>query len=344
MVSAELIATRQFRLTNSTIPNPAPGEIQVLVKAVGICGSDLHYYFEGGIGDTPCVYPMVLGHEPAGEVLRTGDGVTGWTAGSHAVLEPAIFCYHCEFCRTGHHNVCSHLRFLSQPSDPGFFREVVNLPAANVLPLPRHLSFSEGALAEPLAIALHSLKFALPAPGDTVAVFGAGPIGLMTVAALRLSGVARVWAVEPVAHRREMALHMGADAVIDPQSEDVTRRIRQDTGQRGVDIAIDCATKNGTMNLCLRITRNAGRVVYTGIPSEPAVALEFHEVRRKELALYAVRRSNHETEMALRILAERPAFFAPLLTHHVTLDRIAYGFELLENYSEGVGKVTVTPS
>lgn len=344
MITAQLAGQRQFRLLEQPVLDPAPGEIQVRVKAVGICGSDLHYYFEGGIGDTPCVYPMVLGHEPSGEILRTGTGVTGWSPGDRAILEPAVYCYHCEFCLTGHHNVCANLRFFSTPSDPGFFREVMNLPAGNVLPLPANLSFEQGSLAEPLAIALHSMKFAQPAPGDSVVVFGAGPIGLLTVAVLRLSGVGRIWVVEPVPHRRELALAMGADAALDPKAVDVARQIKADTGQRGVDTAIDCATKDGTMNLCLRVARHAGKVVYTGIPSELVVPMEFHEIRRKELTLYTVRRSNHETEMAVRLLAAEPHRFAPVLTHRRTIEQISEAFDMLEHYGDHSAKVTISPA
>src|SRR5271165_5240339 len=140
MIVAELANQHEFRLLDSpTISDPGPGEIQVAVKSVGICGSDLHYFNEGGIGDARNVYPMVLGHEPAGVVTKTGPGVSGWSKGDSAVLEPAVYCYHCEFCMTGHHNVCNNLRFLSTPGDPGFFREFVNLPAHNLLPLPRNL-------------------------------------------------------------------------------------------------------------------------------------------------------------------------------------------------------------
>ncbi|HEX3876324.1 MAG TPA: alcohol dehydrogenase catalytic domain-containing protein, partial [Bryobacteraceae bacterium] len=136
MIAAELTGVRQFRLAEFPDQPPAPGEVQVRVEAVGICGSDVHYYSEGGIGDTPCVYPMVIGHEPAGTVVKCGEGVTGWSAGDRAALEPALYCYHCEFCRTGHHNVCANIQFLSTPRLPGFFREFVNLPVANLLPLP----------------------------------------------------------------------------------------------------------------------------------------------------------------------------------------------------------------
>ena len=309
---------------------------------MGICGSDFHYFSEGGIGDTPSVYPMVLGHEPAGVVVSAGAGVSGWSKGDAAVLEPAIYCYHCEFCMTGHHNVCSDMRFLSTPGDPGFFRERVNLPAHNLLPLPRGLDLREGTLVEPLAIILHSLQFAAVKPGETALVFGAGPIGLLTIAGLKLAGASRVWAVEPVAERRAMARQMGADAVIDPAEADPVKQVLSDTGKRGVDVTLDCATKQDTITQSLQATRSAGRVVITGIPSEEFPKLAFHVMRRKELTLYTVRRSNRDSEMALRLLAEFPQRFAPVLTHTRELSDIQKVFEQCERYEDGIGKFVLT--
>ncbi len=338
---AELVQPHSFRLVEQELPDPLPGEVQARVEAVGICGSDLHNFSEGSVGDMPSEYPMVLGHEPSGVVVRAGAGVTGWSPGDPALLEPAIYCYHCEFCRSGRHNVCANLRFMSQPKDPGFFRERVNLPAASLLPLPQGLSFAEGTLFEPLAVVLHSLQFASVRPGDTAAVFGAGPIGLLTVAALRLSGAGRIWAVEPVAHRRDMALGAGATAAIDPAAVDPVREILADTGTRGVDLAIDCAAKGNSINQCLRVTRNAGRVVVTGIPPEARVTLDFHVMRRKELAFYNVRRSNHESEAAVALLREKPALFGPLVTHVEPIERIEETFFLVERYGDGVGKAVI---
>ncbi|MBZ5727211.1 MAG: alcohol dehydrogenase catalytic domain-containing protein, partial [Acidobacteriia bacterium] len=305
MQVAELIATREFRLAQQEIDDPAPGYVQVRVHAVGICGSDLHSYAEGGVGDTPCQYPMVLGHEPAGTVVKAGAGVAGWSPGDRAALEPALYCYHCEFCRSGQHNLCANIRFLSTPGNAGFFRELVNLPAANLLAIPRQISLELASMVEPLAVALHSMKFAALQSGETAAVFGAGPIGLLTVACLKLAGAGRIWAVEPVAHRRGMARLMGADAGIDPGEIDAAAQIRSDTGHRGVDCAIDCAARPGTTNQAIRAARNGGRVVLTGIHSEARVPFEVSPMRRKELALYNVRRSNHESEAALDLLVNR---------------------------------------
>ncbi len=227
------------------------------------------------------------------------------------------------------------------PGDPGFLREYVNLPVQNLLPLPSVVPMESGTLFEPLAVALHSMKFAALQPGDRVAVFGAGPIGLLTIAVLHLSGAGRIWAVEPVAARRELALRTGADVAIDPGLADPVREILHDTKGRGVDVAIDCAAHEGSMNSCIGVTRNAGRVVVTGIPNEVTVDLDFHTMRRKELALLNVRRSNHESETALELLRDRIALFAPIVTHEFPLADVDKAFATVEGYADGVAKAIV---
>jgi L-iditol 2-dehydrogenase len=338
---AELSGLRHFQLVEAVLGDPPPGQVQVRIDAVGICGSDLHSYAEGGVGDTVCQYPMVLGHEPAGVVMRTGAGVTGWSAGDHAAFEPAIYCYHCEFCATGHHNVCANIRFMSMPGDPGFFRDYANIPVGNLVAIPPGLSARDATIIEPLGVVLHSMQFVALRPSETAAVFGAGPIGLMTVICLKLAGAGRVWAIEPVAARRELARQAGADAVLDPGAVDPSREILRDTGGRGVDVAIDCAAIAGSTNHCLHATRNAGRVVITGIPVEREVPLEFSPMRRKELAVYTVRRSNHETEAARDLLAANLSRFAALITHSLPLESIAAAFHQLEQRADGVGKLVI---
>jgi L-iditol 2-dehydrogenase len=338
---AELIAPQAFRLTELPIEAPGLGEVQVRVEAVGVCGSDLHAYTEGAVGSTPNIYPMVLGHEPAGVIVKTGAGVSGLAAGDRGALEPALYCYHCEFCLTGHHNVCANIRFLSNPGHPGFFRELVNLPAANFRPIPSTMPFGAATLAEPLAIAVHSLRLASIRPGETVAVIGAGPIGLMTIAALRAVGAGKIWAVEPLPHRRELALAMGADAALEP--EEAIEEILHATGQRGVDCAIDCAAGEGTTNQAIQLARNAGRVAITGIHSARNVAMDGSAMRRKELTIFNVRRSNHETDEALELLRDNAAGFAPVLTHTRSIDRIGEAFTIASEYRDGVGKMIVQP-
>jgi L-iditol 2-dehydrogenase len=341
MRTAELVAPLTFRLAEMPIDDPAPGEVQARVGAVGICGSDLHAYCEGAVGGTPNVYPMVLGHEPAGTIVKVGPGVGSVAPGDRGMLEPALYCYHCEFCRRGQHNVCANIRFLSNPHHPGFLRELVNLPAANFLPIPPGMSLDRATLVEPLAVAMHSLRLASVGPGETVAVFGAGPIGLLTVAALRAARVGRILVVEPLAHRRELARMAGADVTLEPG--DAVEEVFRATGRRGVDCAIDCAAKERTTAQVVEVARAAGRVVLTGIHSTPFVAIDGSAMRRKELTIFNVRRSNHESHAALELLVAHPDWFAPMLTHARGLDRIDEAFDIACGYRDGVGKMVVRP-
>ena len=341
MKAAELVQPGRIRLADHTIPDPGPGELQVKVAAVGICGSDVLSFSSGEIGGVECRYPQVLGHEATGVVVRAGSGVTGWAAGDRAALEPALYCYHCEFCRAGRYNICSQIRFQSSAGEPGFLREFVNLPAENLCALPPTLGLEEGTLFEPLAVVLHALKMVRLEAMETACVFGAGPIGLLTIAVLKLSGAGRVWAVDPVAHRREMARKAGADAVVDPGAVDAAREVLHDTGGRGVDVTIDCANRQRSLTECAEATRNGGRLVLTGIPHQLETPLNWHIARRKELVIYNVRRSNGESQTALQMLAAHPDRFRPIITHAMPLDQVQSAFEMLREYADGAGKAVV---
>ena len=343
MQVAELTGVRNFRVTDRPLAEPGPGELQVKVTAIGICGSDMHNYVEGGIGGAPCQFPMVLGHEPSGVVTKLGPGVTGFSAGDRGALEPSIYCYHCEYCRRGLHNLCPSVRFMSSGPEPGYFREYVNIPVHNFLPIPGDMSLEQAALVEPTSIALHSMVFAKLRLGETAVVFGAGPIGLLTIAVLKLSGAGRIWSVEPLAHRRELAKLVGADAVIDPKAVDPVAEIMKDTGKRGADLVIDCASKEGVITQCVRTVAHGGRIVLTGIPSEMQIPLNIHEFRNKEVAIFNVKRSNQEGHLGLELIHQYPKVFEPVVTHQRPLEKINEAFQLNEKYEHGVGTLLLRP-
>jgi L-iditol 2-dehydrogenase len=343
MSIAILTSQRTFEVRDYSITPPAPGEIQVRIDAIGVCGSDLHNFSEGAVGGVPCQYPMVLGHEPAGTVTALGAGVSGWAPGDRAALEAPIYCYHCEFCMSGRHNLCHHVRFLSNPGEPGFFRDHVNLPVESLLPLPANLTAAEATLFEPLGIILHSFRFGDPKLGETAAVLGAGPIGLTTIAALRIAGAARIWCADPIPHRRQLALALGADAAIDPAQSDPVSEVLRDTHGRGVDAVFDCAGKDDSHNQAIHMGAPAARIVITGLTSETRLPIDFHHLRRKEQWFFPIRRSNHKSDLALRLLQERASAFTPMITHNMKLDQVQRAFELLEAYDDGVGKIVITP-
>jgi len=334
-----LVGVREFRVVEREVAPPDSGEVQVRVAAVGICGSDMHNFTEGGIGDSPCRFPAILGHEPSGVVLKTGSAVTGVQPGDHFALEPAIPCGKCEMCSRHKSHLCENMRFMSSSGIPGFFQDVVNLPARNLIPVPSHVGLREATLIEPLAVALHSLTFARIQPGETAVVFGSGPIGLLTIAALKMAGAGRVWAVEPVAHRRAMARAMGADVVL--SGDDPVREILDGTGRRGVDVAFDCAAGADTVNQCIGALARSGRLIYTAIPAAAHVPFYAVGLRKKEIAFFNVYRSNHQSERARDILAGHTGLFAPLVTHVRPLESIQEAFEIAVSYADGVGKMIV---
>ena len=333
MKVAELTARGEFTIVDREPPKPGPGELLVRVAATGICGSDMHAFAEGGVGDSPCNYPMVLGHEPSGVVEAVGEGVTGWARGDRGSMEPAIFCYHCRFCLAGHNNLCENLKFMSTATVPGFFRELVTLPAINMFPIQRTTSLEAATLVEPLAVILHTFDLGSFVAGESAVVAGAGPIGLLTIALLKLMGASRIWAVEPLKHRREMAKAMGADEVLTPEEFTQLHRV--------ADIAFDCAAQGETVNQCLYALKGFGRLVLTGIHAEKRLDLDIHLMRRTELRLYCVRRSNTEAHEACRLLEERLPLFAPMITHRRKLDDITAAFEMNHRYEDGVVKMLI---
>ena len=201
---------------------------------------------------------------------------------------------------------------------------------SNLLAIPPELSLELATIVEPLAVAMHSMKFAQIQTGETVAVFGAGPIGLLTIACLKVAGAGRIWAIDPVAHRRELARHMGAHATLDAR-ESTPRARSWRTRRIAAWIARSIARPRKTPRMPpYAPSRNAGRVVLTGIHSAAMVPFEVSPMRRKELAIFNVRRSNHESHEALELLTSRMAWFAPLVTHTRPLHEVGEAFALTE--------------
>src|SRR6185503_10736819 len=176
MQTAALTARRRIGPVAMTIPRPGRTGVLVRVRAVGICRSDLHYYMEGRIGSQVIrKYPQVLGHEPAGEVVRVGAGVRGLKPGDRVAIEPAIPCGRCAECRRGRPNICGHGRFLGMPAQPGALAEYLVMPAENLVKVARHVSFAAAAALEPMAIGLHAVSLLGRSLGRTATVVGAGP-------------------------------------------------------------------------------------------------------------------------------------------------------------------------
>ena len=248
--------------------DPGHGEITVKVRAIGICGSDLHWYLDGRIGEVPAYYPRVPGHEPAGEVIAVGKGVVHFKTGDRVVIEPSLTCGHCEFCLRGEHNNCVHSVFMGGCQADGMLREYVTIPAGNATGFPKAFDYAKATLAEPLAVMMHMLELVDIHMGDTVCVTGAGPIGMLAAATAKAAGASRIFIADKLAYRLKIALQMGADVTIDTSSEKLVETVLDATKGRGVDKVIECAGSPDMVNAAIKMARPGGLVMLIGILSE----------------------------------------------------------------------------
>lgn len=341
MRSIQLVAPRTLEEREMPQPpDPGPGEVTVRIRQVGICGSDLHWYREGRIGLFSAKYPQVLGHEPSGDVVAVGTRVAGLQAGDRVVIEPNLTCGHCEYCLIGRHNNCSAGVFLGGPHAPGLFREYATVPARNVARVPDSLGYREATLVEPLAVAMHLLELVEIRAGNTVAILGAGPIGMLCAATARLSGAGAIFIADKLPHRLKLAQAMGAGVAVDTRSDSFTRTVHDATRGRGADVVIDAVGAAETINAGLAVARPCGTVVLIGYSDETGIVVDVHMAMSKELRLQTLKRSNHRSHAAIDLLTSGRVPLA-LLTHTLPLSQTPRAFEMLEDYSGGAGKVII---
>jgi L-iditol 2-dehydrogenase len=318
LIAARLHAVGDLRVGAEPDPGDArPGWSLVAVTSVGICGSDLHWFTDGGIGDNRIEHPVVPGHEFAAVA------VTGPHAGRRVAVDPAIPCESCETCRAGHQNLCPTVQFAGHGTLDGAMREKLLWPDHLLFPLPDEISDDGGALLEPLGVAIHAVGLGHLRPGCDVLVVGAGPVGVLASQVARRSGAARVFVVEPLEHRRATALRSGADGVFAP--EHALDAVLEATGGRGVDVAIEMAGTDAAIEIAVETIRPGGRIVLGGIPSEDRSSFPAGTARRKGLTFTMVRRMNATYPRAIE-LASKAIDLDLLVTEHYPLTEAAKAF------------------
>jgi L-iditol 2-dehydrogenase len=315
-----LHGVEDLRLGDEPAPHAAPGRTLVRVTAVGLCGSDLHWYTEGGIGDDRLSAPLVGGHEFAGEVAE------GPLAGRAVAVDPAMPCGVCEVCLTGYRNLCPTVAFAGSNGVDGGLRELVSWPSELLHPLPESLTAVEGAMLEPLGVALHTWDLGHAAVGATVAVIGCGPIGLCLLQVARAAGAATVIAVEPLEHRRAAAAALGATVVVDAAADEVGAAVADATHGLGVDVAYEAAGNDEAVGLAVASARPGARVVLAGIPSNDSTTFRAGPARRKGLTLVLVRRMGEVYPRATRLVAQGKVDVASIVTARYGLTDVEDAF------------------
>lgn len=347
MKAARLHGARDMRVEDVPEPtSPGPGEALLAVGPVGVCGSDLHTYLDGRIGDTRVARPVVMGHEFMGRVLAVGEGATDAShqplaVGTRVAVDPNIPDVTHEQFERGHPNLAVRA-FLGLYPDDGGLQERMRLPASACVPVPDGLSDDAAALLEPLGVALHTIRLAHLELGDTVAVLGSGPIGLLVQRLARLAGAAAVFAFDRYPWRVELARRWGAtEAHPVADAYDPVARVAAATGGRGVDVAIEAAWADESVDVAAEVARLGGRLVLAGIPGDDRLALKHSTARRKGLTLRLVRRMQHTYPRAIELVRSGAVPVDELVSHRFGLERAADAFELNARYDEGVHKVMV---
>ncbi|MDH7512353.1 MAG: alcohol dehydrogenase catalytic domain-containing protein [Clostridiales bacterium] len=342
MKAAVLTGIRKVEICE--IPKPAldkKSDVLVRVSAVGLCGSDIHYYHEGRIGDQVVAYPFIVGHECAGVIEEAGSSAHGLKPGSRVAVDPAVVCRACDQCLAGRPNTCRRLLFLGTPGQlEGCLSEFIVIPAENCYPLEEGVTFEEGVLAEPLSIGIHSFRLLDGLVPQKIAILGAGPIGLSVLLTAHAYGVSRIYATDKVDARVTASRTAGASWSGNPDQEDIVAEIaRQEPGQ--LDAVFECSGDPSALDQAVDLLRPGGKLMILGIPAGDRVSFDVHKLRRKEIALYNVRRQRHCYEEALDLIRTKKTDVRFLATHEFRLEEAAEAFELAANYRDGVIKAIV---
>ncbi|HEX7588541.1 MAG TPA: zinc-binding dehydrogenase [Anaerolineae bacterium] len=331
MKTIRLHGTGDLRLHDEPKPTSALGQALVHVTAIGVCGSDLHWFDEGSIGDARLNQPLILGHEAAG-VTESGERVA---------VDPAIPCDQCEQCREGNPNLCTALHFAGHGKDDGALREYMNWPVRCLYALPDALTDIDGAMLEPLGVALHAVDLAHVRPGMTAGVFGCGPIGLLIVQLLRTAGATTIIGTDKLPHRLDAARSFGATATIQAADGQEAAQVLAATNGRGVDVAFEVAGANAAVEAAMAAAKPGARVILVGIPAEDRTSFTASVARRKGLTIKLSRRMKHTYPRAIELTTSGKVDLRSLVTHRFPLAEAQKAFVIAQR-REGLKTIIET--
>ena len=319
------------------LPGLSSREVLIGVKASSICGSDLHI-FKGKHPSAPL--PVAIGHELSGEVLKIGNEVSSLREGDRVVVEPVITCGQCYFCQRGEYNLCTQISFQYRKGQGGFAPYFI-AEEDRVHKLPDGVSFEEGALIEPLSVALHAFKKGNLQLGHTTAIFGAGPIGLLILLLKRLSGGSEVFVVDVQEYRLKKAMEFGASDVLDNSKGDAVQKIFEKTSQLGVDRSFEAVGLQSTLIQSLNVLKKGGTCILVGIFEVQDVMIPANLFVQKEMSLIGSQGYCWDFQTALALVQKGMVPLKEMITHLLPLSSLQEGFELLIDSKSNTVKVVI---
>ncbi|MCA9912683.1 MAG: alcohol dehydrogenase catalytic domain-containing protein [Anaerolineae bacterium] len=346
MKAARLHAARDIRMDDLPDPGqPGVGDVVIRVGAVGICGSDLHMYEDGRIGDTSYDSPLVLGHEFMGEIIALGDNALDGNhqplhVGQRVAVEPSTPCGKCEMCEHGHPNLCPNHTFYGVYPTDGALQECMIVHAHNCFPIPDSISDGGGTLLETLGVAIHAVDLGKLKVAKSVAVIGCGPVGLLILQLAKLAGSSPLYAFDKFDWRVEKAREYGAEAW-NVDQVDPLETLMQVTDGRGADVVFEAAWADHSVQLAADMVRIGGRLVLVGIPGDDQLHMQHSTARRKGLSIMMARRMKHTYPRAIHLATSGMVDLEGIISHHMPLSKTQKAFEMNAHYEQGVHKIII---
>lgn len=322
MRASVLESVGTIRLEERPVPTPAADEVLVKVSSVGVCGSDVHYYEHGRIGDYVVDAPLILGHEVSGRIVAVGDDVDPSRVGQRVAIEPQRCCRVCEFCKSGRYNLCREMEFYATPPIDGAFCDYVTIQDDFAYEIPDGISDHAGALMEPLSVGIAAAEKGGVKVGDTVLIAGGGPIGTIAAQVAKAFGASRVVVSDPDPSRRELALSYGATDVVDPLSES--------TEELDADVFIDASGAQAAITGGIRSTKPGGTVVLVG--SADVIPMSVPDIAMREVNVTGTFRYTNTWPIARTLLESGQVELDSLVTQE-------YGLEQVEQALTGEGAI-----
>jgi len=343
MKAAVLYKAKDIRLEEIEKPEPGSGEALIKVNSVGICGSDVHYYKYGGISTRIINKPHILGHEVSGIIEAVGENDRGLKKGMAVGVDPIVTCGECEPCIKGEYNLCKNIKFCGSPPYHGGMREYMTYPIKNLFPIPDNISIEEGVLLETISVCVHSIDESNINLADSVAIFGAGNIGLSILQLAKLSGAFDVYVVDPLDYRLKIARDLGATDVINPNIEDPVEKIIQLTNGRGVDVGFEAAGVPETPQQTINSIKRGGTFAFVGIIANSIIQWDTEITRKNGIKIKVIHKSRHSYERTIQLIKKEKFIVKPYITHRFPLEKADEAFKTVENYEDNVLKAVIKP-
>lgn len=340
MRAASLFGVGDLRIIDKDVPKIGENEVLIKVEACGICGTDLHFFK----GEWNVKTPLVLGHEFSGTVVQIGSKVNGLKVGNHVVAEPNILCGKCKYCRMSERNFfCENIQTIGVTVD-GAFAEYVKAPEQNVYKIPDAMPLEEAALIEPLACIIRGVDNVGIIVGSSVAVVGAGPIGLLMTQVVKHYGASKILVLDMVEDRLKLAQELGATLVVNPIQQDPEKAIREATDGLGVDVSIECVGSSSAIETAFKLVRRGGRLLIFGVaPEQDIWQVKPFELYDKEASIFASYRSPYTFQRAVELASSGSLKLKPIISHVHSIEEAPGVFKDLAKRRKNAIKVLIKP-